>query len=183
MSEIFEHNGFKFLLEIEYDDGLGAPWEEYDGNGIVSQWTSRDKRPHERILCQYHDSKRLYDVQATMARAKKDGWGLSQEDRQALAARLGREPTKGEVLAEAVDRDFEYLKRWCDNEWYYASLHVTMVDHPEHDTYLGGVEYDPWNDYHMDCAHEMADELIYEWQKTNAWRLRQDLCTTHGALA
>ena len=36
--------GRDFAVMVEPDDGMRAPWEEHDGHGIVSEWTSRDKR-------------------------------------------------------------------------------------------------------------------------------------------
>lgn len=61
---------------IEYDEDMGPPWKEHDGHGPVSEWTSRSKRPGERVLCEDRGSKRYYDWQAAIQQAKDDGWGF-----------------------------------------------------------------------------------------------------------
>ncbi len=45
-----EHEGFTLRATVHRDDDMREPWREHDGHGIVSEWTSRDKRPGERIL-------------------------------------------------------------------------------------------------------------------------------------
>lgn len=184
MSETFEHKGFTFGLEIERDCDMSPPWEECDGHGEVSGWTSRDKTPGERVLNQDRGSKRYYDVQQTIKMAKKEGWGLCAEGMLALETKLGRKPTKGEVAAASVEADFQYLRAWCEDKWHYAVLHVTLeVDGQTYDSYLGGVEYWPCGTpeqegYYMEQATEMAEELIHEYIKANSFFHRQDLCST-----
>ena len=175
MSDKFTYEGHTFKLEVEYDTDMRAPWEECDGYGEVSDWTTRDKKPGERVLSSDRYSKRYYDVQASIEKATREGWGLGEEDRQKLAQKLGRQPTQKEIVAQSVEQDFECLRRWCANEWYWAVLHVWMADHPEHETYLGGVEYDPWEDYHEECAREMASEVLYEYRKATHWQTVQNL--------
>lgn len=102
----FEHKGHTFRIEIEQDEDMREPWEEHDGHGIVSDWTTRDKAPGERVLNADRTSKRYYDVQETIKRARADGWGT---DEQALERVLGRKPTKREIIADAVERDFDSL--------------------------------------------------------------------------
>ncbi|MCW0163722.1 hypothetical protein OIV56_13400 [Burkholderia pseudomallei] len=82
---------YRFRINVENDDGKGAPWDEEDGHGPVSDWTTRDKRPSEWVLSSDHGSKRFYDVAEANRIAKRDGWGLSDAQRQALIARLAKD--------------------------------------------------------------------------------------------
>jgi len=124
-----DRDGYNIRIEIRDDSDMGPPWEEHDGHGIVSGWTSRDKRPGERVLCSDR-LKRYYDFAATLLVAKRDGWGLSVNDIEKLGVRLGRTPTAREVLAESVERDFAYLKGWCDDSWHWVG-YVTTITAPD----------------------------------------------------
>src|SRR5690606_36343176 len=100
-------NGLTFSVNLEYDDCHGAPWEECDGHGPVSDWTSRNKLPGERILNRDRGMYRYYDVAEATRIAKRDSWGIGPDAHATLAARLGREPTAGEIAAAAVESDFQ----------------------------------------------------------------------------
>src|SRR5690606_5719725 len=67
-------NGLTFSVSLEYDYVHRAPWEECDGHGPVSDWTSRDKLPGERVLRHDRGSYRYYDVAEATRIAKRDGW-------------------------------------------------------------------------------------------------------------
>lgn len=173
--EDFEQSGFRFRLDVAPDYGIDPPWEHEDGHGPVrrvyaesyySRGAPRDKRPGERVLWADRHEFLLYDWQEAMKTARRDRWGLADEDRAKLAARLGREPTAGEVCAESVARDFEYLRRWCDGGWWWTCLRVTLLDvegEPVDDftEYLGGVESDS-EDYAKECARDMAAQIVHE---------------------
>ena len=103
------------VIEIERDEHMGAPWKECDGHGIVSEWTFRDKYPHERILCSDHSHHRFYDVRASVELALKDGWCMPAPGE-----------TKKQTAARAVDADFEYLRAWCNDEWYWVGVVVQV---------------------------------------------------------
>ena len=51
----FEHRGRTFTMAIEHDAGLGEPWKEHDGHGIVSEWTTRSPEEGEREAEREHD--------------------------------------------------------------------------------------------------------------------------------
>lgn len=134
-TEVFK--GYKVTVSIHQDiHHDGAPWEESDGHGIVSGWERRDKRPGERVLNSDRSLNRFYDVAETMKLAKRDGWGLSDEAKSALAVKLGRTPTAGDILAEAVNGDFEYLRGWCNDEWQWLG-YTTEIETPEGETIDG----------------------------------------------
>lgn len=128
-----EHLGFTATITIHNDQHHGAPWEENDGHGIVSGWERRDKRAGERILHSDRHSKRFYDMAATMRLAKRDGWGLGDESKAKLAAKLGKPVeflTHGEIVAQAVEDDFEYLRSWCADEWQWQG-YTTEIESPD----------------------------------------------------
>lgn len=154
--ETFEYKGRTFRLEVDQDECIGPPWKESDGHGPVSEWTCRDKRPGEWVLCKDGRSKRYYDFAEAMRIAKKDCW-------DAKPYGVG---SKGEQAYRAVKEDFEYLRGWCNDQWTYAVLHVTLLGEDgewQSDSHLGGVEwYYTVSDYIMGTAKELADELLAE---------------------
>lgn len=72
-------DGWTLRVSIEHDDGMGAPWKEHDGHGEVSEWTRRDKRPGEWVLCTDRGSSRFYDAQESQRIAIRDRWGMGPE--------------------------------------------------------------------------------------------------------
>ncbi len=141
--------GRDFAVMVEPDDGMRAPWEEHDGHGIVSEWTSRDKRAGERVLSQDRGSFRYYNVAATMRKARAEGWGSNQPG------------SVRERAAKAVEADFDYCQRWANGDWSWAVLIVAPLiadDTPDPDNYdvLGGVESFAWEE----IARTMAEDMI-----------------------
>jgi hypothetical protein len=110
--------GLTAHIRTERDDDHEAPWEDGDGRGIVSNWTTRDKRPGERVLSSDGRSKRFYDYAATIEIAKRDGW-------DAPPYKTG---TKDQQAARAVEADFEFCRSWCADEWEYIGVIVTLTD-------------------------------------------------------
>lgn len=121
-----------FVLAIVNDEDCDAPWERSEGHGPVSDWTSRAKAPGERVMNTDGPSKRYYDWAAAIQIAKRDSWGLSPEAVAALTAKLGRQPTKGEVTAESVRLDYEFLRDWCNDRWNYVGIVLLEMSHDEY---------------------------------------------------
>lgn len=164
MRDTIEHKRLTFKVEIIPDDhGLGAPWKEHDGHGIISEWTRQGKAPGERLLFKdRHGAKLYYDIQATTRVAWRDGWGLGEKELAELAARLGREPKRGDIIAEAVNRDYERMRQWCEGDWYWCGVVVTLLDTDGQPTSeaesLWGIESD-CREYHREVALELAAEV------------------------
>lgn len=147
--DTFTHEGLTFRFEVERDDHMRAPWEEDEGHGPVSKWTTRDKRPGEMIISEDGHHRRFYNFAAAVAIAKRDGWD---------AAPYGG--TRGERAARAAMADFKRLRDWCDDRWEWVYVKVTALDLPgEPWTTLGGIESDA-GDYFSEVAEQLADELI-----------------------
>ncbi|ALL68698.1 hypothetical protein K788_0000279 [Paraburkholderia caribensis MBA4] len=163
---------------------------------MVSDWTTRDKRSGEVVLCTDRRSRRYYDIRETMKIARRDGWGLSDEDKaqlmKSLAApgivgsgpdqgmyRPGRNPsrplTRGEITAEAVRRDFEFLRGWCRDDWHWLGVVVELLDGngevaDDVNDSLWGIESEA-HDYLKETALDMADGLAQGLQREACERL------------
>lgn len=151
--DTIEHQGFMFKVELVPDSDHGAPWDEEDGHGVISAWTTRDKKPGERVLNADRSSKRYYDFAATIEIAKRDGWDAKPYG-----------GTKGEKAARAVEADFQRMRAWCNDQWCYVGIVVTLVndegeDMGEPSQSLWGIESD-CSDYHKEVARELAEEII-----------------------
>lgn len=204
-NEIVHKDGFTFRVNFVDDDNNDAPWENDCGTGIVSEWTSRDKRAGERVLYADRNHHRYYDHAASMAKAKRDGWGLSADDQATLLKRLcqprvirrvasseyhvdsrgircdivhmetvtlpGRDPSKpltpGEIAAEAVQRDFDHLRGWCNGDWNYCGVVITLIEDDdenapiEYSHALWGIESNA-SGYLSEVADELMDEYAHE---------------------
>jgi hypothetical protein len=167
--ETMEHKGHSFRVSFEHDADNGPPWENDDGRGIVSDWRkARDwrgnvsKAPGERVLCTDRYSARFFDFAGTVAKARRDGWGLSDSDMAQLRAKLGREPRKGDIAHACAEREFEFLWQWCNDGWQYVGVIVTLLDSAGEETgytdSIWGVE--TFADYHQEVARELADNCL-----------------------
>ncbi len=163
--DTFTLEGLTFKAEHVRDEGLmGEPWKEHDGHGVVSEWTDRPKRPGERVLASDRNSHRFYDIEATTEIAKRDGWGVQNS----------KGKSKGQIIAEAVEEDYRRMKAWCDDEWWWMGVVVTMLDTegrklpmPEARDSLWGIESDSGDDYFDEVARECAGEIASRFKGKN----------------
>ena len=147
-------SGNRFKITFSYDD-YEAPWEANDGHGDVSEWTSRDKKPGEVVLCKARNFKRYYDMQGAIQKAKTEDWSCDS---------VLPTDTRGQKAVKAAQADFEYLRAWCSADWWYCCLHVVMLDGDGeelqgYDEYLGRIEDGYTTKYHnhaLECAQDMA---------------------------
>ena len=109
--EHITQHGNVYRVEWVYDHDAGAPWDNSDCHGPVSDWTTRNKKPGERVLNQDRGSFRYYDFQQAVQDAVKV-WGVKP----------------GPDAVEAVEKDFQYLKDWCNDRWHYCGIIVAWVD-------------------------------------------------------
>lgn len=142
-------DGVRIVTTIEPDDCNPPPWENEDGHGPVSDWTTRSKRAGELVLNRDRGSFRYYDFAAAVALARRDGWG--EEGR-----------TAGERAAHAAQADYDRLRRWCNDDWSYVGVIVTAYaeDGRKLDSSsLWGIESDA-GDYLAEVAKELTEELL-----------------------
>lgn len=154
-------NGIKFVATIHNDSDHGAPWDECDGHGPVSDWTRRDKAPGELILCSDRGSKRFYDFAAACKIARLDGWGCKPYSIEGEAAR--------QKAARAARHDYEVLRAWCNDEWTYCGIAVQAFDANgeeltgEYDFALWDIEMNypkSENAYLSEVAEDLAQEIL-----------------------
>lgn len=111
-------NGWTAEIEIQYDEDSGPPWENSDGHGVVTDWQSRDENLEGWELNSDRSSYRYYDWRATLPIAIRDGW-------DAPPYKTG---TPREQAMRAIKLDYEYLRGWCNGDWCYVGLIVTLKD-------------------------------------------------------
>ena len=122
--------------------------------------------------------------------------GLMQEFHRATETVTvpGRDPNKpltaGEVRAEAVRRDFEYLRRWANDQWHFVGVVVTLLGDDEdldglvatdfHNALWGIADCDPA--YAREVADDLIDEVVRaahnEFLEAEHWAAR-DVTTDH----
>ena len=147
-TDTIENHGKTYRIEWVTDYDAGAPWENSDCHGIVTDWTSRPKKPGERILNRSRGEYRYYDYQQTMTDAVRV-WGCKP----------------GPDAVESVERDFEYLRAWCNDEWHYCGIIVTLLDEDGEETdisaSLWGIESD-CDGYHATVIRDLIGDCEYE---------------------
>lgn len=152
----FEHNGARYVATVERDEHMGAPWDEPDGHGTVSDWTSRGKAPGELVLAESRGSYRYYDFAESCRIARRDGW-------DAMPYNTGQE-SKRQQAAKAARSDYEHLRRWCNDEWFWCGVVVAPLcpecDEPDESRAesLWGIESDA-GDYLIEVAVELAGQV------------------------
>jgi hypothetical protein len=145
-------DGRTFIASFYVDEGHDAPWDAEDGHGPVSDWTSREKRSGERVLCSDRSSRRFYDWQAACKLARSDGWDTAPYDA----------PNRIERVVQA---DFDRLQAWCNDEWYWCGIAVQATDNdgePIGDKYahtVWGIESDA-DDYFSEVIADLISEVI-----------------------
>lgn len=151
-----EQNGKIYRVEFIFDPDLGAPWEEHDGHGIVSDWENRDKKPGEVVIASDRGWKRFYDVAETTRTAKRDGWGVSDTDTSKM--------TPAQITQLAVQRDMERMRGWCNGDWHWCGVSVFPLteagDELRSETAsLWGVDSDAY-DYFEEIIFELIAQIL-----------------------
>jgi hypothetical protein len=146
-------NGYELIARLEHEDYQEAPWDHECGHGPVTDWTTRAKQPGERVLIgDRRGAKRYYDFAEAVRIAKRDGWD---------APPYG-EGTKAQRAARAAEADFDRLRRWCNGDWEYVGVVVSVEQDGEevelHAASLWGIESD-CTDYLREVAEELFDEV------------------------
>lgn len=164
-TEDFTHEGFAFRATLFPDDSSGPPWENECGHGPVR--FIEDREPLARGEVVLYDARRgryVYNFDAALVQASREGWGLNPEDLQRLTARLGKRPTRGQIHAESVRRDTAYLRGWCADDWCYVGVCVQRIG-PDGEPTGNPYEHALWGvestgDYWREVAAELAGELM-----------------------
>ena len=158
-------HGEQFSVCLVADTDTGVPWENGDCHGPVRcVQHRREKRPGERPLSDLGDSRRngwVYDWQAAMVQALRDGWGVAGGQLPGETARA--------YAARAVQADFDYLRAWVNDDWHYVGVIVT--DRHGEEASLWGVEYSGGaerDQYIREVVEGLAEDL--QWPRVQEWR-------------
>jgi hypothetical protein len=104
-------------IEWFHDSDTGAPWEAHEGHGPVSDWVGRDKRPGELVLSKDGNYTRYYNFQQACRIARKDGWNTKPYAFN----------TRRIQAAAAAYADYLHLKAWCDDNWWWCGIQVSLL--------------------------------------------------------
>lgn len=152
-TETRESGTMSFRIEWVYDHDSDPPWDRECGHGPVSDWEHRSKRPGEMILNSNRGSHRFYDFAEAVKLARKDGWNTAPFNW----------PTDGARAHAAALADFDYLRRFCADQWHYCGIIVTLLDadgEPDSvDASLWGIESEG-DDYHEEIISELITECL-----------------------
>lgn len=146
--------GFKLKFEIQHDNDHEPPWEDCDGMGVVTDWIHgcEDEEKYGWELCGERFSHRYYDWRATLPEAVRDGWD---------AAPYGT-GTKIERAMRAMKSTYEYLREWCNDDWWYVGYIVTLLDADDNEIdseSCWGYE-SKCMDYVASCARDAAARML-----------------------
>lgn len=168
-TETIEHCGIAVLIEYFYDQDAGKPWENSDGHGVIrsaySYYGKPEKKPGEVLIQGERGSYWIYDWQESTRIAKRDGWGVSNPP-----AGL----TRKQITQLAVQKDFDFLRGWLDDDWHYVGAVCTVLDSDGEETDISDScwGFETLNDYHETAGREMAESLAESIHKArlHQWR-------------
>ena len=150
----FAHGAHKFRAEVVVDDCGDAPWDNMSTLGEVSGWRhGQDKAPGERILSRDRGAFRAYDWAGAVRKARAEGM-------------------TGEKAEAAVSAEFDYFRRWCNNDWYYVGVTVFPVtdrgnELRSYTESLWGIESDA-TEYIRAVALDLADSIVAQHVEVSA---------------
>jgi hypothetical protein len=152
-TETRESGTMSFRVDWVYDHVTDTPWDREDGHGPVSDWERREKKPGELILVTNRHSKRFYDFAEAVKIARRDGWNTTPFNW----------PTEGARAHAAAMADFDRMRQWITDQWYYCGIVVTLLDadgNPDSiDASLWGIESDS-PESHEEVIGELIDECL-----------------------
>lgn len=166
----FTYKGLKFVRTLIRDDDHQAPWIEHDGHGVVTDWlrdsTIVDGKPvydqpeRLRLLVNDRDTARYYDWTQSLAKAARENWGISDEELVKLKAEAGTSlPSKTAIVARAVRLDYEYIRGWCRDEWWYVGVEVKLKG-TEVSSSVWGIESNATAYIEGEVSTELAEQVI-----------------------
>ncbi len=191
--EIYTHkSGKKYHVCWYYDHDFGSPLENGDCYGVTERmdWNPTDEEQLEQHIANnedeegegieleehtrltmmrqlqrpssWNDSGLYYDVLSSLHKAKTE-WGID-------------DPVKA---MEVVEKDFDYLKGWYDDDWFWLTVGVAPLDEdgdPVEDDreYCGGYESMILDDFDEDQKRYKA-EVIEDQIHSVEWAIKKRL--------
>lgn len=152
----FTHKGHTFNVKHVTDPHHGPPWKEYDGHGVITEYlsdTQADSDPDMELFRELdHAGQWHYDWSASLAKAHTEQWSLAPEKAIGL--------TPEQITEAAVEADYQFIRGWCVDEWYYIGV-VVSLDGTDIERSLWGIESNA-DDYLKEVARELADDVLTE---------------------
>ena len=112
-------NGWQIKVEFQRDDDTGEPWNEHDGHGLVYETHKREEYMGDWELNSERGWYRYYDWKESLKIAKRDRWGAKPYDTS--------------TAMDAVKVDYEWLRRWCNDDWWWVGMIVTLLDEADNE--------------------------------------------------
>lgn len=153
-------DGLRCVATLQHDYDADPPWENDDGHGPVTGWLTRDKRAGELVLCEDRGSRRFYDFAEAVRMARAKGWGFGGKS---VDDHMAGGMTIGQVAAAAAREDYENLRAWCRDEWFYVGVAVQLFDsndEPINDEYDNAL-------WRCDCNHPCGEGNSYLTEVAN----------------
>lgn len=171
-------DGNEFTVEIHPDYCLGMPWAECDGYGVIEKrqycgYSSRryiNKAPHEVILHAEGNTAWIYDIRATIEKAKREDWGIANPPANW---------TRKQITAEAVKQDMAECRKWLSGDNFWTRVKIECGDYSDslcgiEATYSNGLQYA--KKHATEMAQAIASQIKNEKQESDYWASR-DVCT------
>ena len=155
-------NGWQIKIAFEYDSDSGQPWKECDGHGVVYETHSREDYMDDWELNSERGWYRYYDWKASLKLAIKDRWGCKPYDTS--------------TAMDAVKADYEWLRRWCNDGWWWVGMIVTLLDADDNEIdsdSCWGFDSDSL-DYLCSEARHWAARMIHKERKAEREARRQE---------
>lgn len=139
-------NGWYWKILFKYDSNHERPEDWDDGQGVTyikRGYDYPDEHEREWLLWSERYDWLIYDFKASLEKALKQGWNCPPY----------HEGTKLERAVRAVRENYDYLRRFYNQHWWYVGMIVELYD--EDDTLLD--EESCWG-YESDCMDYLCEE-------------------------
>ena len=156
-------NGWKIKVEFRHDGDSGPPWSECDGMGVIETSTHRPGEYDEYddwIINSDRGWYRYFDWKATLPIAIRDGWNTPPYHMH--------HDKKAQAMA-AMRSTCEYLRRWCNDGWWYVGMIVTLLDEDSNE-----IEEDSCWGFESDSTDYLTSEAR-SWAAHMIVKARKDL--------
>jgi hypothetical protein len=142
-----------------------TPWKTDDGYGVIVE--SVPDGAEGNVMIRLPNGNGFYDWDASIAKALAEGWGVTGTLDELAPL------TVKQIAINAVRQDYDYVMQWCEGSIWYELIFVDLLDvwgnvvggcggDPMLVTWrcIGGVESESSEDYFVQLANELADDII-----------------------
>lgn len=183
--EVYTHkSGKKYHVKWLYDNDRGSPLEDSDGFGVVERmdWNPTDEEQLEQHIVdnepELEEETRLRLMRVLHGRDRRRDSGLYYDFLSSMhkaQCDWGVEPDR---VQEVVEKDFEYLSGYYNEDWFWLVLSVAPLDEDDEPIeddreYIGGYESTILNDDedNRECREDAINNIILELEYVRRSRL------------